>query len=650
MWTCVIFYALISNPIIYSTQADMYISCDQHHESYLGHQQTVFRNQTHKQFRNNETLWRHQQYYAALCKAQEYARRGIDPVWLTPAARDVALRCTVINYLNGPPLSKQIIPPSRLPTNFREDFSVPWILWERSAQCFYDQFNHKIRNCTTDECHAYARAEMRRWAMYKSSEFRAFLQELPVYSEYLLEIAAQFRYDEEFTGIVFGTCPEAIDWIFEEVQRIRSIQRILEAQARHAHSIRSTFQQQHEPYDNDTLIFLEKYQIPYHDRFVHRSCCEELMRSQHHYVELFYQLDDASQKLLQQSYINIKDYRTCYGNQLQQQIHQECITLVAYTASIVPQSPIFAYQSSIVEYIEAARLYNKAGLTYEASAINDFCFTLLDYGKALLEGAQDGLMSVIDDITKNPLPTLTTAALSTVAGEYLLAYQLSKLVYGILKLGATALINPQQAKMNLNEYFTPISSVIEALNNKEITLRTTIKAAATLTISIQAQAMLAKGCSKLYSTAKAQALHYITKNPLENPAQYMTTPENIGLRITHESCKPRNLAKNQASKTAHAPLNNDKNSIPEFILNNSVPRDKQTILGSPKFKRTNKLHQTARVYEKDGYYYYRDQLHKGKAAHLEVFHKNGTHLGEADPLTGNILPGTADPSKKINIK
>lgn len=33
-----------------------------------------------------------------------------------------------------------------------------------------------------------------------------------------------------------------------------------------------------------------------------------------------------------------------------------------------------------------------------------------------------------------------------------------------------------------------------------------------------------------------------------------------------------------------------------------------------------------------------------------MFDKRGNHLGEADPITGILRPGTADPSKSINVQ
>jgi hypothetical protein len=42
-------------------------------------------------------------------------------------------------------------------------------------------------------------------------------------------------------------------------------------------------------------------------------------------------------------------------------------------------------------------------------------------------------------------------------------------------------------------------------------------------------------------------------------------------------------------------------------------------------------------------YYQWDYTH----GHIEVYDKSGRHLGEMDPITGELIPGTADPSKNI---
>ncbi|MDF2804822.1 MAG: Hedgehog/intein hint domain protein, partial [Anaerocolumna sp.] len=89
---------------------------------------------------------------------------------------------------------------------------------------------------------------------------------------------------------------------------------------------------------------------------------------------------------------------------------------------------------------------------------------------------------------------------------------------------------------------------------------------------------------------------------------------------------------------------------PDYIKDNRVPLDKETILSSKDYSKTNIKYKGAQVYKNGDKYYYRDTFHTGEAAHLEVFDKRGNHIGEANPQTGELMPGTADPTKKINVK
>ncbi len=88
----------------------------------------------------------------------------------------------------------------------------------------------------------------------------------------------------------------------------------------------------------------------------------------------------------------------------------------------------------------------------------------------------------------------------------------------------------------------------------------------------------------------------------------------------------------------------------DYITDNRVPLDNETILGNGTFQKTKIRVKGATVYKKGNRYYYRDTFHTGESAHLEVFDKSGNHLGEADPKTGEIRPGTVDSSKKLNVR
>ena len=89
---------------------------------------------------------------------------------------------------------------------------------------------------------------------------------------------------------------------------------------------------------------------------------------------------------------------------------------------------------------------------------------------------------------------------------------------------------------------------------------------------------------------------------------------------------------------------------PNYIKDNRVPLDKETVLSSKDYSKTNIKVKGAQVYKNGDKYYYRDTFHTGEASHLEVFDKRGNHIGEANPQTGELIPGTADPTKKINVK
>ena len=108
------------------------------------------------------------------------------------------------------------------------------------------------------------------------------------------------------------------------------------------------------------------------------------------------------------------------------------------------------------------------------------------------------------------------------------------------------------------------------------------------------------------------------------------------------------FAKHNREKTEISTKFNFDEEAP-YVRENRRPKDSETILSDGTFKRTGKVESHgAQVYEKDNKYYYRDTLHTGKKAHLEVFDRKGNHLGEADPLTGEIKPHSADSNKKLS--
>ncbi len=94
----------------------------------------------------------------------------------------------------------------------------------------------------------------------------------------------------------------------------------------------------------------------------------------------------------------------------------------------------------------------------------------------------------------------------------MLAYQLGKLVYSLLDLTVNAVINPEHAQKTWDGYIEPISGLIDALKNRQLSLRDGIRAGTALAVQMKAQAILAKGCETLYSVAKTRVITYAAKN------------------------------------------------------------------------------------------------------------------------------------------
>jgi hypothetical protein len=93
-------------------------------------------------------------------------------------------------------------------------------------------------------------------------------------------------------------------------------------------------------------------------------------------------------------------------------------------------------------------------------------------------------------------------------------------------------------------------------------------------------------------------------------------------------------------------------SIFEYSIESQhPPNDKQTILrDKSRFQALDKICQGRRLYQEllTRKYWVVDNLHFGAGAHLEIFDKQGDHIGESD-LNGNMIPGTGVLGRNIKF-
>jgi hypothetical protein len=351
-------------------------------------------------------------------------------------------------------------------------------------------------------------------------------------------------------------------------------------------------------------------------------------------VKKLYNLNNNIKKLLSRYGHEFTPFVHCSGNQLQQVIHQESLNILDRVESLPKSSILYDHQETLVDFTAAMIDYNHGGLTDKAMSIGDLCWMLLDYGQAIAEGAALGVYSAAHDILTNPIE----ATVSIVAGKQILAYQLCKVLYNVADIGATAISDYDRAKDKWNKYAEPLNNIIDAINKKEITVRDAIKGGTAFVVGYKAQGKLLGGLSKFCTTIKHKSISFVQNNPLLNPQEYLTTPEGVLFKTTIECMK------NAQDKVMNGL------PIPQFIKDDRVPLDKETVLISALFKKT-KIPSVkgARVYIKDNLFYHRDTFHTGQSAHLEVYNKRGIHLGEADIFTGIIRADTADKTKTLYL-
>src|SRR5260221_3424018 len=195
---------------------------------------------------------------------------------------------------------------------------------------------------------------------------------------------------------------------------------------------------------------------------------------------------------------------------------------------------LYDHQEALVDFTIAIVDYNREGLTDKATTVADFCWTLLDYGQAVAEGAALGIQTAVTDILNNPIE----ATVSMVASKPLLIYQLSKVLYNVADISFTAVTSLDQAKDKWNKYTQPLNNIIDKIYNKEISLRDAVKGGTALVVGVTAQGKLLGGLGKFCNTIKQKATRFAQNNISSfTIQQYLSTPEGYLLRgVAKTSC------------------------------------------------------------------------------------------------------------------
>ncbi len=301
------------------------------------------------------------------------------------------------------------------------------------------------------------------------------------------------------------------------------------------------------------------------------------------YTDISYTLNNNTKQLLTTHGHDAAQFTQFSGNQLQHAIHQESLNLLDRIDSLSSSDLLYDHQETLINFTVAMVDYNREGFTDKATSIGDLCWTLLDYGQAIVEGAMLGVYSAVTDILNNPIQ----ATINIVAGRQILTYQLCKVLYNVADIGVTALTNFDDAKDKWNKYVEPLNNIIDAINKKEITLRDAIKGGTALIVGWKAQSKLLGGLGKFCNTIKQKSIRFAQNNVSSfTIQQYLATPEGLLFKIASQSTKLKQSEHATALKLKHAVNNkviksnnvkNNTSSTTKSVISSQIKSHKRII-------------------------------------------------------------------------
>lgn len=113
------------------------------------------------------------------------------------------------------------------------------------------------------------------------------------------------------------------------------------------------------------------------------------------------------------------------------------------------------------------------------------------------------------------------------AGEYVLAYQVGKLLGEVASIGLTYMHNHQEGADEWQNFIQPVTDLVTALETKQYAVRDALKVGSQITTQLIVQQKLLNGLNGLFSKAADKVVAFARKNPLAHPEELATTPEGI---------------------------------------------------------------------------------------------------------------------------
>ncbi|HEV2600958.1 MAG TPA: hypothetical protein VGT41_01540 [Candidatus Babeliales bacterium] len=425
---------------------------------------------------------------------------------------------------------------------------------------------------------------MQQWDLYDHAGFWDFLKSNFDYNDWILNLDNKLKQNPDLREKL---SQDARDKIGSQATKIALAQaQVMQTQCRE--KMQMNFVEQLPDYDDGIVYdqelqeFCDDYDYGISNHFERRQkAYGDMQQNGAVYVTRAYTVSKEARKLVR---THIKPsipyesrFTSCYGNQLQQVAHQDCLYLLEKTVEAGPGSFIRKNEEALVHTIDAAREYNHVGHTEKSFHIIDFCYSLLDYAQAIAQGTAQRIAGAITECIQHPVQTglylldcsnaiaegieqgisgaivdsithPVQTGLYLIAGKYVLGYQLCKLACNVIDIAYADFYDPVKGKEKWDAFIKPIDNLINAFTSSEVSTRDKVKTTSQLMTQWRAHSQLTKGLGGLFAKAKTSALNWIRKNPLAPPEGFLATPEGVLLNASHDVGKSKGVAQRVLDK------------------------------------------------------------------------------------------------------
>ncbi|HEV2601057.1 MAG TPA: hypothetical protein VGT41_02045 [Candidatus Babeliales bacterium] len=191
----------------------------------------------------------------------------------------------------------------------------------------------------------------------------------------------------------------------------------------------------------------------------------QMLTYQHPQLPQSYELPATVHYLLSKNNIPAHYFTNCLGNPIQMQLHEELLEMLNQTAALHEtyswHPSINNFTKTIITFFDISNTYNNVGYVDRAKTINDFCWVLLEYGKAIIAGTLSGVIKS----HCNPIPaTETTKSLNHCASQ--VGHYMSKMIDELCNIPIQYCVNPAQGKALYQEFIHKIMVLYAIVKQK----------------------------------------------------------------------------------------------------------------------------------------------------------------------------------------